>query len=87
MKEQVNKFIEEWLRELFKDLPEEEFNTAMEEGRLLAEQAGFTFKTPTEKLIEQIEAYDNYQLNEWEKALAKELLEIEKRMWYGRNSI
>lgn len=62
MRQQVNKLIEEWLREEFKDIPEEEFNTTMKEDRVLAEQAGFTFKTPTEKLIEQI---DNY--NKWKK--------------------
>jgi hypothetical protein len=64
-KDKVRKIFEDWLmedlREEFKDIPEEDFNKSMEEGKLLVEQAGFIFKTPIVTLKEQIEAYNKWK--------------------------
>ena len=60
-KDRARKMIEDWLRESFKDMNEEDFNKHMEEGKLLAEQVGFIFKTPIVTLKEQIEAYNKWK--------------------------
>lgn len=57
----MNNLLKEWLREDFKYLSDEDFNKAIEEGTLLAKQAGFTFKSPTETLIEQITNYNKFK--------------------------
>lgn len=60
IKDRLHKIIYDLLREEFKDMSEEDFNKFMEEGKLLAEQAGFTFKTPTETLKEHIADYNKW---------------------------
>ena len=61
MKDQLNKMLTDWLREKYPDVPQEEFDKTMEEGRLLAEEAGFTFKTPTESLMNHINNYNKWK--------------------------